>query len=225
MSAHNLNFKYFQCHGIDSALRPVQNGCKLADGVFGVLLVWTLLYCCSIVLIGLFLGPNKQNAGIGSDDGLVPFRQNAIVGTNDELLLMHMCATRPKWVNVIFTPGFTVISTPLKGTWYAECLFCYAWMIIIKSLFPRKAGNRRLGGLSSLVATWVVITTTCGANSDEISGCRLDDLLFAMFLLTEYLHPFYYDIYITEMCMKILYIVLLCLETSLSLHLFFFSPK
>ena len=208
-----------------SALRPVQNGCKLADGVFGVLLVWTLLYCCSIVLIGLFLGPNKQNAGIGSDDGLVPFRQNAIVGTNDGLLLMHMCATRPKWVNVIFTPGFTVISTPLKGIWYVECLFCYAWMIIIKSLFSRKAGNRQLGGLSSLVATWVVITTTCGANSDEISGCRLNDLLFAVLLLTEYLHPFYCDIYITEMCMKILFIVLLCLETSLSLHLFLFSPK
>ena len=169
-----------------SALRPVQNGCKLADGVFGFLLVWTLLYCCSTVLIGLFLGPNKHNAGIGSDDGLVPFRQNAIVGTNDGLLLMHMYATRPKWVNVIFTPGFTLISTQLKGTWYIECLFCYAWMIIIKSLFSRKAGNRRLGGLSSLVATWVVITTTCGANSDEISGCRLDDLLFAVLLLTEY---------------------------------------
>ena len=166
-----------------------------------------------------------DNAGIGSDDGLVPFRQNAIVGTIDGLLLMHMCATRPKWVNVIFTPGFTVISAPLKGTWYVECLFCYAWMIIIKSLFSRKAGNRRLGGLSSLVATWVVITTTCGANSDEISGCRLDDLLFAVLLLTEYLHPFYCDIYITEICMKILYIVLLCLETSLSLHLFLFSPK
>ena len=206
-------------------MRPVQNGCKLADGVFGVLLVWTLLYCCSIVLIGLFRGPNKQNAGIGSDDGLVPFRQNAIVGTNDGLLLMHMCATRPKWVNVIFTPGFTVISIPLKGTWYVECLFYYAWMIIIKSLFSRKAGNRRLGGLSSLVATWVVITTTCGANSDVISGCRLDDRLFAVLLLTEYLHPFYCDIYITEMCMKILYIVLLCLEASLSLHLFLFSPK
>ena len=83
---------------------------------------------------------------------------------------MHMCATRPKWVNVIFTPGFTVISTPLKGTWYVECLFCYAWMIIIKSLFSRKAGSRRLGSLSSLVATWVVITTTCGANSDEFLG-------------------------------------------------------
>ena len=207
-----------------SALRPVQNGCKLADGVFGVL-VWTLLYCCSIVLIGLFLGPNKQNAGIGSDDGLVPFRQNAIVETNDGLLLMHMCATRPKWVNVIFTPGFTVISTPLKGTWYVECLFCYAWMIIIKSLFLRKAGSRRLGSLSSLVATWVVITTTCGANSDEFSGCRLHDLLFAVLLLTEYLHPFYCDIYITERCMKILYIVLLCLETSLSLHLFLFSHQ
>ena len=101
-----------------SALRPVQNGCKLADGVLGVLLVWTPLYCCSIVLLGLFRGPNKQNACIGSDDGLVPSRQNAIVGTKDRLLLMHMCATRPKWVNVIFPPGFTVISTPLKGTWY-----------------------------------------------------------------------------------------------------------
>ena len=155
----------------------------------------------------------------------MPFRQNAIVETNDALLLMHMCATRPKWVNVIFTPGFTVISTPLKGTWYVECLLCYAWMIIIKSLFSRKAGSRRLGSLSSLVATWVVITTTCGANSDEFSGCRLDDLLFAVLLLTEYLHPFYCDIYITEMCMKILYIVLLCLKTSLSLHLFLFSPK
>ena len=75
------------------------------------------------------------------------------------------------------------------------------------------------------MVTWVVITTTCGANSDEFSGCRLDDLLFAMLLLTEYLHPFYCDIYITEMCMKILYIVLLCLETSLSSHLFLFSPK
>ena len=98
-------------------------------------------------------------------------------------------------------------------------------MIIIKSLFSRNAGNRRLGGLSSLVATWVVIMTTCGANSDVISGCRLDDLLFAVLLLTEYLQPFYCDIYITEMCMKILYIVLLCLETYLSLHLFLFSPK
>ena len=78
-------------------------------------------------------------------------------------------------------------------------------MIIIKSLFSRKAGNR-LGGLSSLVATWIVITTTCGANSDVISGCRLDDLLFAVLLLTEYLHPFYCDIYITEMYMKIWYI-------------------
>ena len=55
--------------------------------------------------------------------------------TNDRLLLMHMCATRPKWVNVIFTPSFTVTSTPLK-------------------------------------------CTTCGANGDVISGCRLDDLLF-----------------------------------------------
>ena len=98
-------------------------------------------------------------------------------------------------------------------------------MIIIKSLFSWKAGSRRLGSFSSLVVTWVVITTTCGANSDEFSGCRLDDLLFAVLLLTEYLHPFYCDIYITEMCMKILYIVLLCLETSLSLHLFLFSPK
>ena len=87
-----------------------------------------------------------------------------------------------------------------------EGLFYYAWMIIIKSLFSRKTENRRLGGLSSLVATWVVITTTCGANSDVISGCRLDDLLFAGLLLTEYLHPFYCDIYITEMYMKILYI-------------------
>ena len=87
---------------------------------------------------------------------------------------MHMCATRPKWVNVIFTPGLTVISTPLNGTWYVECLFYYAGMIIIKSLFSRKAGNRRLDGLASLVATWVVITTTCGANSDVIAGCRLD---------------------------------------------------
>ena len=93
-------------------------------------------------------------------------------------------------------------------------------MIIIKYLFSRKAGSRRLGSLSSLVATWVVITTTCGANSDEFS-----DLLFAVPLLTEYLHPFYCDIYITEMCIKILYIVLLCLETSLSLPLFLFSPK
>ena len=100
-----------------------------------------------------------------------------------------------------------MISTPLKGTWYVECLFYYAWMIIIKSIFSRKAGNRRLCGLSSLVATWVVITTTCGANSDEMSGCRMDDLLFAVLLLTEYIHPFYCDIYITEMCMKILYIV------------------
>ena len=98
-------------------------------------------------------------------------------------------------------------------------------MIIIKSLFSRKAGSRRLGSLSSLVATWVAITTTCGANSDEFSGCRLDDLLFAVLLLTEYSHPFYCDIYITEMCMKILYIVLLCLETSLSLHLFLFLTK
>ena len=98
-------------------------------------------------------------------------------------------------------------------------------MIIIKSLFSRKAGSRRLGSLPSLVATWVVITTTCGANSDEFSGCRLYDLLFAVLLLTEYLHPFYCNIYITEMCMKILYIVLLCLKTSLSLHLFLLSPK
>ena len=106
-------------------------------------------------------------------------------------------------------------------------MICWMFVLLclIKSLFSRKAGNRRLGGLSSLAATWVVITTTCGANSDVISGCRLDDLLFAVLLLTEHLHPFYCDIYITEMCMKILYIVLLCLETSLSLHLSLFSPK
>ena len=146
-----------------SALTPVQNGCKLADGVFGVLLVWTLLYCCSIVLIGLFWGPNKQNASIGSDDGLVPFRQNAIVGTNDGLMLMHMCATRPKWVNVIFTPGFTVISTPRKGTWYVECLFYYAWMIIIKSLFSQKAGT---SSIRRLVVT--------GGNL----GCHYDNMWY-----------------------------------------------
>ena len=76
-----------------------------------------------------------------------------------------------------------------------------------------------------LHSSFVVVPICSGANSDEFSGCRLDDLLFAVLLLTEYLHPFYCDIYITEMCMKILYIVLLCLETSLSLHLFLFSPK
>ena len=63
---------------------------------------WTILSRQLQAVPELFRGPNKQNAGIGSDDGLVPFRQNAIVGTNDGLLLMHMCATRPKWVNVIF---------------------------------------------------------------------------------------------------------------------------
>ena len=66
-----------------STLKPTQNGCNLADDVFGVI-VWTLLYFV-LVLLGLFRGPINKLPVVVQMMQMMAWRHlgNAIAGTND----------------------------------------------------------------------------------------------------------------------------------------------
>ena len=87
-----------------------------------------------------------------------------------DLYMMYICATRPRWINVILTSSFIGISTSLKGTWYVQMfvLLCLQLRLSLQHVVP--------------IVTYVGVV----------------DLLL-------YLHQFYFDIYITEMYMMILW--------------------
>ena len=64
-------------------------------------------------------GLNQQYSSIGSDNGSAPTQRQANFWTNDNLL-MHICVTRPQWVNIL---SFFLINVDHQGWSYNTNFF------------------------------------------------------------------------------------------------------
>ena len=80
--------------------------------------------------------------------------------SRDEFLMVTK-VTRPKWVNAIFTPGLTVISTPLKSTWYV-------WMFVLLCLNDYHKISFLTEGRESSIRRLVVAGGNLGCHYDNM---------------------------------------------------------
>ena len=81
-------------------LRPKQNIHHLVDDIFKLLLLFENI--CIFVELSLKIWFNKQNASIGSDNGLAPRQVSHYLNQRWYSLQTHIC-NRPKWVIIIVT--------------------------------------------------------------------------------------------------------------------------